>query len=226
LRTRYDRFVAIAFFDLDRTLLDVNSASFWIKRELRLGYLTMQQALVAGWWVMKYQLGVAELSDVLYQAIAALEGVPEENIERRSRAMWDEDLAHRIRKGAVTTVGRHREAGDELVLLTSSSPYVSRPAVEALGLDDFLCNRFEVKDGVFTGKADGPLCYGAGKITHAEAYAKARGVELADCAFYTDSYSDLPMLEKVGTPVVVDPDPRLAREAKRRRWPIVDWDAP
>lgn len=217
--------MSIAFFDLDRTLLEVNSASVWIKRELRLGYLTKKQALVAAWWVAKYQLGVADMNAVILQAIAALEGVPEKNIAERSRAMWDEDLAHRVRKGAKAAIEQHREQGHRLVMLTSSSPYVSGPATEAMGLDGFLCNRFVVKDGVFTGEADGPLCYGAGKTTHAEAYAERHSVSLSECAFYTDSYSDLPALEAMGKPVVVHPDPRLGREAKRRGWEIVDWDS-
>jgi phosphoserine phosphatase len=88
---------------------------------------------------------------------------------------------------------------------------------EDLGLDDVLCNRFEVDEtGAHTGRPVGTLCFGAGKLDYAEVYAGDRGVSLADCWFYTDSFSDLPVLERVGHPVVVNPDPRLRREAERR----------
>ena len=92
-----------------------------------------------------------------------------------------------------------------------------------LGLDDFLCTRFAVRDGVFTGEVDGTLCYGPGKLVQATEYTRARGVQLEDCSFYTDSYSDLPVLEAVGTPIAAHPDPRLLRHAKKSDWSIVDW---
>jgi phosphoserine phosphatase len=96
-----------------------------------------------------------------------------------------------------------------------------------LGLDHSLCNRFEVDGrGLHTGRPLGALCYGHGKVAHAEAYARERGVALESCAFYTDSYTDLPVLERVGRPVAVHPDPRLARVAKRRGWRVEDWSAP
>ncbi len=104
------------------------------------------------------------------------------------------------------------------------SLYLSELVAEELGLDDVLCNRFEVDDsGAHTGRPVGTLCFGAGKLGYAEAYARDRGVSLADCWFYTDSFSDLPVLERVGHPVVVNPDPRLRREAERRGWPVEWW---
>jgi phosphoserine phosphatase len=68
-----------------------------------------------------------------------------------------------------------------------------------------------------------PLCFGAGKIAQAEAYAEARGVSLAESYFYTDSINDLPMLERVGNPRVVNPDLRLSWVARRRGWSVEDW---
>jgi len=213
----------VAFFDLDRTLIAVNSASGWVRRELRLGHVGWLEAMRAAGWIGLYGLGVANMGNVVRSAVATLRGTPEDEIRRRTLAFWEEEVRAQLRPGARAAVERHREAGDRLVLLTSSSPYMSEPIAAELGLDDWLCNRFEVVDGVFTGETLEPLCFGAGKIEHARAYVAERGVALTDCAFYTDSMSDLPMLELVGRPVVIDPDPRLAREAKRRGWPVEDW---
>ena len=63
--------------------------------------------------------------------------------------------------------------------------------------------------GEHTGRSEGRLCYGSGKLDYAEAFARSRGVSLGECVFYTDSISDLPVLERVGRPVVVNPDGRL-----------------
>ena len=84
--------------------------------------------------------------------------------------------------------------------------------------------RFEVRDGRFTGRAAGPLCFGEGKLTHARQLSDALGERLEDAWFYTDSSSDLAVMDLVGHPVAVHPDPRLRRLAKKRGWPVADWD--
>ena len=77
--------------------------------------------------------------------------------------------------------------------------------------------------GRFTGEIVAPFCFGQGKVEAAEVWAREHDVNLAESAFYTDSISDLPMLERVGTAHVVNPDPRLRWTARRRRWPISYW---
>lgn len=122
---------------------------------------------------------------------------------------------------------RHRAKGDLLVLLTASSSYLAELAVRDLKLDAALANRFEVDaHGLHTGRSLGALCFGVGKLTHARTFADAHQVALKDCTFYTDSFSDVPVLEAVGTPVMIAPDPMLRRLARRRGWRIEEWGGP
>lgn len=216
--------MAIAFFDLDRTILRVNSGSLWVKAELRLGYLTRFQAARAAVWIAGYHLGFSRMEPLLLEAIESLAGSSEEEIVGRTKRFYAEELADQYRPGARTAVAQHRAQGDVLALLTSSSPYLSAPVQAELGIPHTLCNRFAVEGGRFTGKPDGPLCFGPGKLLHARAFAEARGERLEDAAFYTDSASDLAVMEAVGRPVAVHPDPSLRRIARRRGWPIVDWE--
>jgi len=215
----------IAFFDLDLTLLEVNSASLWIRREMRLGHITRWSAFKGAAWLGLYELGFARMEDAIRSAAQTLQGKEERVMHQRTRDFWSADVADRIRPGARSAVARHQAAGESAVLLTSSSNYLGALAVDALGLDGLLSNRFEVVDGRYTGALIEPLCYGPGKYDHATKFAEDRGVSLENCAFYTDSMSDLPLLEAVGRPVPVHPDPRLRREAKRRGWEIADWGA-
>jgi HAD superfamily hydrolase (TIGR01490 family) len=135
------------------------------------------------------------------------------------------ECQHLVRPGARAVIAEHRAAGDALVMLTSTSNYLSGEFARDLGFDEVLSNRFEVDDdGAFTGRAVEPLCYGQGKLAHARRCAGDRGVDLSDCAFYTDSLADVSVLEVVGRPVIVDPDLRLRRRARAEGWPIVDWD--
>ncbi|MEE2828328.1 MAG: haloacid dehalogenase-like hydrolase, partial [Myxococcota bacterium] len=120
----------------------------------------------------------------------------------------------------------HKQAGDRVVLLTSSSLYLGRCVQQHLELDDILTMRFGVEEGFFTGSIE-TFCYGRGKVTVAEEWAGRQGIDLATAWFYSDSITDLPMLERVGRAMVVQPDVRLSRVARKRGWPILDWeDAP
>jgi HAD superfamily hydrolase (TIGR01490 family) len=215
---------AIAFFDFDETLIVGNSGQLWIRRELREGNISNRQFLRAAVWMLRYKMGWASMDDALRTAIGSLRGQSEEALRARTRAFYEAEVRTLYRTGARPALERHRARGDAVVLLTASSLYLSELVAAELGLDDVLCNRFEVDEtGTHTGRPVGNLCFGAGKLEYAEAYARQRGTSLSDCWFYTDSYSDLPVLERMGHPVVVSPDPRLRREAERRGWPVEWW---
>ena len=118
---------------------------------------------------------------------------------------------------------RHLASGDVCAIVTGATHYAARPLSRLLHIDHVIATELEC-DGErrFTGRHV-HLNYGAAKIDQSEALARAHGVTLADAVFYSDSISDLPLLERVGTPVVVNPDPRLRRVALQRGWPIEHW---
>jgi hypothetical protein len=89
-----------------------------------------------------------------------------------------------------------------------------------------LVSRLVIENGRFTGDVHRPICYGAGKIHWAHRFAAEHDVDLAQSWFYTDSVTDLPMLELVGHPEIVNPDPRLRREARRRGWHVLELGNP
>jgi HAD superfamily hydrolase (TIGR01490 family) len=217
---------AIAFFDVDKTLLGVNSATLWIRRELGRGQITPWQALRAGLWVGLYSLGVIKADDVIRVAVRGLAGRKERDVIEQTLDFWREEVIHTIRPGARPAIARHKERGDLCFILTSSSNYMSAPIADVLAFDGFLANRFEVVNGVFTGSPLEPVCFGAGKLAHAKVCAEKLNVSLAECTFYTDSMSDLPVLLEVGQPVAVNPDPRLRRVAKKRGWRVENWATP
>jgi HAD superfamily hydrolase (TIGR01490 family) len=212
-----------AFFDLDGTLLTVNSANLWVKRELRLKRIRYWQFLRAAMWLSAYRVGMLDMERALTAALAQLRGVTEDSIRAETRLWWSEEVRPFVAPGARKVLEAHRTRGDQLVLLTSSSRYASEMALEEFGLDHVLFQGYEVRDGRFTGSPLRPLCYGPGKVAIAEEWARAAGIDLAHSSFYSDSSTDLPMLERVGNPYAVFPDPRLRRVALRRGWPLLDW---
>jgi HAD superfamily hydrolase (TIGR01490 family) len=214
---------AIAFFDVDKTVLSVNSAALWVEREFHAGNVTRWQALRAALWLGLYHFGFARLDDVIVEAVRGLRGHVERDVIDRTMAFFISDVAATIQPAARAAIAAHKQRGDLIFLLTSSTNYLCAPLGDDLKIDGFLANRFEVENGVFTGEPVWPLCFGKGKVEHARVVADKLNVALSACTFYTDSASDLPMLEAVGHPVVVDPDPRLRRIAQKRGWPIERW---
>jgi HAD superfamily hydrolase (TIGR01490 family) len=120
----------------------------------------------------------------------------------------------------VRRVRQHQAQGDVVALLSSTTPYLAGPLAEELGIEHLIVSRLVVEDGRFTGDVHRPICYGRGKIHWAKRFAGERDIDLAASWFYTDSVTDLPMLEIVGHPEIVNPDVRLRREARRRGWNI------
>ncbi len=212
-----------AFFDLDKTLITENSARLWMMREYRRGRVGVMDIAAGTLSLLGYHLGIIDMERATRKALSFIRGFTEEEVRGWIEEWFHEEVAPVEAPGARAVIESHRSKGHRLVLLTSSSPYESACAVQHWNLDDFLSMHYEVVDGVFTGDVLLPLCYGEGKVRYAEELAKAQGIDLDESWFYTDSYTDLPMLERVGHPEVVNPDPRLRREARRRGWPILDW---
>jgi HAD superfamily hydrolase (TIGR01490 family) len=213
----------IAFFDLDGTLLTGNSAALWVRRERRLGRIGRRQSLKAIGYFAAYKLGILDISAAYGEVARAVAGRDEAALRAESRRWWDEEVARTEAPGARDAIAAHRAAGDRLVLLSSTSAYVAACALDHFGLDDALATAFEVVGGRLTGRLLPPVCYGPGKVERAEAFARSNGLTLDGAYFYTDSVTDLPMLERVAEPRVVRPDARLRWEARRRGWRVLDW---
>jgi HAD superfamily hydrolase (TIGR01490 family) len=213
-----------AFFDLDRTLLDMNSSTLWAKHELLKRSISLRQFGRVLLWNALYHLSLIDIETAYKEALAHYRGRPYDDLEEETRQWFARDVAHHLRPGAGRALREHRAKGHQLVLLTSASAFAARAARDTWELDDFLSNDFLTDDrGNLDGSFIAPLCYGTGKVQRARAWAKEHEVDLRQSYFYTDSYSDAPMLRQVGKPHVVSPDPRLSREARQRGWPILQW---
>lgn len=213
-----------AFFDLDRTLIDCNSGVLYARFERRQKRISRRQLALGLTWGALYHFDLVDIDAAMLKALEHYKGVSDEELRERTRGWFRDEVESRLRQGARRALDAHRGLGHTLVMLTNSSCYMADIATETFGLDDWLANTFLLdSNDRLTGEFEQPLCYGAGKAERAQAWATERGFEMADCYFYTDALSDLPMLEAVGQPRVVHPDPKLRREAKKRGWAIEDW---
>ena len=213
-----------AFFDLDKTLLDVNSGSEWLRYEFAAGRVSIWQTAQAIVWLIIYHFLAADMTKPLRMAMQDLKGLKETVLVARSDEFYAARMLGRIRPGAHDALKMHRERGDKLVLLTSSTAYVAKEVSRELGLDGYLATRLGVdNDGFLTGEPVEPICFGEGKVILAKRYLEENGGNLQDSVFYSDSYTDLPMMLAAGKAIAVNPDPKLRKEAARRGWEICDW---
>lgn len=213
-----------AFFDLDRTLISVNSAFLYAAYERRRGTISWLQFAQAALWMGLYHLSIIDIEGAFAKAVRQYRGIEREQLIELTKQFFKEEVVTTIQPGAIEALGYHRQRGDRLVLLTASSAYMSELASEEWGLEHFISNDFPIDDkGRLLGTYERPICYGQGKVYRAQAWARQEGIDLSKSYFYSDSHSDLPMLKAVGHPRVINPDPRLKNEANRRGWPIQDW---
>jgi HAD superfamily hydrolase (TIGR01490 family) len=212
-----------AFFDMDKTLVRVNTGELYVRWRYRRGESGLGDLARVGWWSLQYTLGWVDAGAVSRYAAQTLAGREESAFAAECREWYATDVRAHLTQHARDEVERRRRAGYETVILTGSSPYAAGPLAEELGIEHVVSSRLATAEGRFTGEVEAPLCFGIGKVTRAERWARERGVDLSASTFYTDSLSDLPMLERVGEPRVINPDPRLRALARRRGWPIEIW---
>jgi HAD superfamily hydrolase (TIGR01490 family) len=213
-----------ALFDMDRTLVRRDTASLWMRYQRDIGEAGLVDAARVAWWLLQYSVGVIDVERVAEQALADYRGRDEQVMAEQSRRWFRDYVAAHVADAGRRVVKDHRDAGDVIAIVTSATRYAAEPLGDALGIARLAYTHLEVDDaGRFTGKVAGRMCYGDGKIQHAEALLADTGTELSDAVFYSDSITDLPLLERVGEPVVVNPDTRLSRVARRRGWRIERW---
>jgi HAD superfamily hydrolase (TIGR01490 family) len=212
-----------AFFDVDRTLVACNTGRLFLRDSRRRGEISFLHGLRALGWMAKYHLSLIDLQFVAARVAEQMRGKSEREFEERCQQWVETEVLPLVVPGALRQIERHRAEGHVLAVLSSSSTYVTRPLAKTLGIDEVLSTIFEVAEGQFTGRLVGPACVGRGKIHWAEDLVARREIDLSQSWFYTDSYTDLPMLERVGNRVIVNPDPRLRLAAKRRGWPVQNW---
>lgn len=211
-----------AFFDMDRTILSQNSGKSWLRFQFKRGELSAGYMLKAVYWQALYRAALLDMESLAERLVRDLKGDLEVDMLTTCEEWLEDELASLISPAAVAQIDAHKRAGDMVVMITGATQFAAYPIAKLVGIDDVLCSRLEVVDGVFTGRLEN-MCFGRHKVTIAESFSSQHDVELAKSIFYTDSYNDLPMLKRVGQGVAVNADARLLRQARKRGWRVENW---
>jgi HAD superfamily hydrolase (TIGR01490 family) len=215
-----------AFFDLDKTLIEGSSAIHFGRAAYRKGLMTRTQLARDLWANIQFRLrgSTDEGTDALRQRILdAIAGTRVRDLERLGHEVLAGVLP-RIYPEVLREAYEHQDAGRRVFIVTAASHEMAELLAHVLFFDGGIGTRSEIRDGVYTGRPDGPFTYRDGKAEAIRERAEAEGIDLSESYAYSDSESDLPMLRVVGHPVVVNPDPELERIARAEGWRIMRFD--
>ena len=211
-----------ALFDIDGTLIARNSAPLYMKHLRATGRARRRDMARTLYFLVQYKLGLLDIDRAVAVSLDWVRGLEEAAVRADCEEWYARVIRRYLYPAMAATVEAHRRAGHVTAILTSATRYLAEPLAADLGIANLLVTQLVVRDGRFTGEAVQPVCYGPGKTVWAERFAAERGVDLSRSYFYTDSITDLPVLERVGEPRIVNPDPRLRRAAARRGWPVLE----
>jgi HAD superfamily hydrolase (TIGR01490 family) len=217
---------AAAFFDLDRTLMAGSSGIFFARAAYEAGMITRGRLLGDLYQNLRFRLrgSTDDWADAVRVRVGEmLSGVAVRDLQRLSPRVLAGVLP-RLYPQMLERAYCHQDAGRPVYIVTAAAQEMADLLAYVLAFDGGLGSRLEVRDGHYTGRSEGPFNYREGKVHSLRELAARERIDLASSYAYSDSESDLPMLRAVGNPVVVNPDPELARIAAREGWEVLRLD--
>jgi HAD superfamily hydrolase (TIGR01490 family) len=215
-----------AFFDLDKTLIEGSSAVHFGRAAYKHGMLSRRQLAKDAWANIRFRLqgsNDADTDALRQRILDSLAGQRVVDLQRLGPDVLAGILPLLYRE-VLREAYAHQDAGRPAYIVTAASNELAEVLAHVLVLDGGIGMSAEVRDGVYTGKADGPFTYREGKAEAIRRLAEREGIDLADSYAYSDSESDLPMLRAVGHPVAVNPDGALEKIARAEGWRIMRFD--
>lgn len=216
--------MALAIFDLDETLIDGDCASLWAQEMAKIGWVDGESFLRKDAELMaEYAFGRLAMEDYMAFSLTPLVGRTADEVEHVVEPFVEDVIEPLIYSDAMRHVAEHRKAGDRILVISASAEFLVKAIAARLGIGDVLAIQLEEQHGFYSGNTKGVLSYRDGKVTRLREWAQAEGESLDGAHFYSDSINDLPLLEQVSYPHVVNPDPLLREQAKARGWPLLSW---
>jgi HAD superfamily hydrolase (TIGR01490 family) len=210
-----------AFFDLDKTIISRSSALAFAPSFYRHGLINRAQVLRGACAQLSFRFGGAghsQMERIRDQVSALCRGWPASKVARIVSDELDQTIGPYVYAEARSLLESHRRDGHDIVIVSTSGQEIVAPIGAMLGATEVIATRLEVADDRYTGLVEF-YAYGQAKADHVRDLAAQRGYRLEDCYAYSDSVTDLPLLELVGRPHAVNPDRELRKVARMRGWP-------
>jgi HAD superfamily hydrolase (TIGR01490 family) len=215
----------LALFDLDHTLLPIDSDYEWSRFLARLGVLDGDDyERENNRFYEQYKAGSLDIAEFLQFQLAPLAAHPRDTLDRWHAQFMTEVITPTISQQARQLVDHHRARGDLVALVTATNAFVTAPIARAFGIDHLVATTLEEAGGQFTGRPQGTPSFREGKVVRTHEWLESIGKRFDGFErswFYSDSRNDIALLEQVTDPVATNPDPVLHATAITRGWPVL-----
>ncbi len=217
----------LCLFDLDDTLLPIDSDHAWGEFMTRLGWVDATEfARRNDAFHAQYKAGQLDIHAYIAFATEPLRARTPAQADSAHRRFMAEVIAPRLRPEALALVHEHRSRGDMIALVTATNDFITAPIAQAFGIADLIAVRLERgAGGTITGRIDGTPSYRDGKVTRVQEWLAQRGLawgRFGRISVYSDSVNDLPLLEHATDPVATNPSPALRQVAEARGWRVLN----
>ncbi|GHV71258.1 hypothetical protein AGMMS49928_22270 [Spirochaetia bacterium] len=207
-------------FDVDYTVIRNSTTWYFLLEAMGRGVIGFSQIRGLPFEYLRYKLGRAN-QDFIEDAVKHIAGIEQSVLEDIAAVCFTRRLRANIYRGAADLIKEIQNRGERVFFATSSFYTLIKPLEQFLGIEESVASTLEFAEGKTSGRLVGSSFFGAKKKGAVEAWLKERSICPGEVRFYSDSYTDLPLLEYCGQPVAVNPDRFLEREAKKRGWEII-----
>ena len=212
----------LTIFDLDNTLLAGDSDRAWGQYIVEKKIVSDDFLLESEKFYNSYYEGDLDIDGFLAFCLKPLtENKLSELLELR-KGFVEDKIKPMMLEEAIRTVKQKKSEGP-VIIATATNSFVTRPIADLFEIKNLIATEFIIKDNEFTGEVDGIPCFREGKVKKVEEWVKANGYDLSSATFYSDSFNDLPLLQKVETAIVVDGDDKLIEQAKNNDWKCISF---
>ncbi|WP_040356739.1 HAD family hydrolase [Corynebacterium capitovis] len=218
---------AVAFFDIDNTLVQGSSLVLLAIGLARRRYISLRELMPGVIKQIRYRLSGSENSGDIArgreQALDLVKGKSVAELKNLCASIVDQQMMGRAYEDTLELASMHIAAGQQVWLVSATPVQIGQALAQRLGFTGALGTVAEEEDGHFTGKLVGDILHGPGKMHAVAALAAIQQLDLSKCTAYSDSINDVPMLSMVGTAVAINPDRALRAHARREGWAIRDY---
>lgn len=212
-----------ALFDFDGTIIAGYSAMSLLQEKFKRREMGLEEIIQTANVMSQYSMGGISFSGLMSSAARFMKGTSEESFREFGEELYEKYIARKVYPESRAIIRAHQAKGHTVAIISSATIYQIEPTARDLDIPHILCSEYEVENGEFTGEIVRPLCFGEGKVIAAEKLAAAQGCDLERSFFYSDSYDDIELLERVGEPRVLNPNTKLRAVAKDRGWNVQDF---
>ena len=212
----------LTIFDLDNTLLAGDSDRAWGQYIVEKNVVSNEFLLESERFYDSYYDGNLDIESFLAFCLKPLMQNKLSKLLELRKDFIEYKIKPMMLNKAIEMVNKKKSEG-RVIIATATNSFVTRPIADLFKIDDLIATEFVIKNNEFTGEVDGIPCFREGKVAKVEDWVKTNGYDLSEATFYSDSFNDLPLLEKVKTAIVVDGDNELIKQAKSNEWECISF---